>query len=87
MTYTERAKRLHDLLYSCESMDEMCERLVKLEELCADMYKFADGMCNQRNECSMCMFSNTYQIDEDTWTTSCPSNELFARIEELGVPL
>ena len=32
MTDTERAKRLHELLYSCESRDEMCERLVELEE-------------------------------------------------------
>ena len=45
MTDTERAKRMHDLLYSCESREEMCERVVKLEELCADLYEFAVDTC------------------------------------------
>ena len=29
---TSREKRLHSLLYSCESRDEMCERIVDLED-------------------------------------------------------
>lgn len=88
MTEQERAERLRHHMYdTCEGIQQQSERIVALEELVGDLYKFADGMCNQRNECSTCMFSRTYQIDGDTWTTSCPSNELYARIESLGVPL
>ena len=29
---TGREKRLHSLLYSCDSRDEMCERIVDLED-------------------------------------------------------
>lgn len=32
------AERLHELLYSCESRDEMCERVVKMEQLVRDLW-------------------------------------------------
>ena len=39
----DRQVRLHDLLYSCESRDEMCVRVVAMEDLVAslrsDLYK------------------------------------------------
>lgn len=31
---TNREKRVHELLYSCESRDEMCERVARMEEEC-----------------------------------------------------
>lgn len=85
MTHEERV--YHHLYETMEGIAEQSERIASLEELVAELWKFAEGMCNQRNECSLCMFSRTYQIDGDTWTTSCQSNELYERIEELEVPL
>ena len=36
----ERVKqRIHDIVYSCDSRDELAERIVKLEELTRDMGK------------------------------------------------
>lgn len=40
-------ERLHQLLYSCDSRDEICERTVNLEYLCRDLWEsitWMDGM-------------------------------------------
>ncbi len=33
----EQRQRVHDLLYSCDSREELCERIVALEELVEEM--------------------------------------------------
>jgi hypothetical protein len=33
----EQKQRAHDLLYSCESREDLCERIVALEELVDEM--------------------------------------------------
>lgn len=46
MTPDQRAKRLHYHLYeSCEGIREQSERIVKLEELVADLYLCSDETC------------------------------------------
>lgn len=39
MTDEERKKRIHDITYSTDDREELAERIVKLEELCADFYR------------------------------------------------
>ncbi len=40
MTDEQRAKRVHYHMYeTCEGIREHAERIVKLEELCADLYR------------------------------------------------
>ena len=68
MTHDER---MHQLLYSNEGRVEQCERICKLEELCADMF---DGMCDH-DCCNICPH----------WQEGYNGCEYHARIEELGV--
>ena len=42
----EQMQRAHDLLYSCESREELCERIVALEELVRDMVDYGEGASN-----------------------------------------
>ena len=39
MTDEERKKRIHDITYSTDDREELAERIVALEELCADMWR------------------------------------------------
>jgi len=42
----EQRQRAHDLLYSCKGRDELCERIVALEELVRDMMDYGEGAGN-----------------------------------------
>ena len=79
MTDEERKARIHHHMYeTCEGIAEHAERIVALEELCADMHYYLDTLCTD------CEFANGVCDSEES---ECL---LFIRIEhrmdELGVP-
>lgn len=39
----EQRRRIHDITYSTDDREELAERIVALEELCADWYELAVG--------------------------------------------
>jgi hypothetical protein len=57
MTDKQRAERIHYHMYTTnEGIAEHAERIVALEELCADMWR--DGMCecDERGACAECEY-------------------------------
>lgn len=82
MTPEQRNQRIYHHLYeTCEGIAQQTERIVTLEELCAELYRFADFACQQRESCEGCpMFGDQY--DE-----LCGLSAAFRRIRELEVPL
>jgi hypothetical protein len=77
MTSEERKKRIHDITYSTDDREELAERIVALEELCADMWPIArSGVCIDRcahyGEC-------IEQYDE----RGCMLKQ---KMDELGIP-
>ena len=72
MTDEERKKRIHDITYSTDDREELAERIVALEELCADM-----NTCISHGagwSCDDCPLHDTEKCDFDK------------RMDELGVP-
>ena len=37
-----RAERTHEILYSCDSREELASRIAELEEFAQDLYEFAE---------------------------------------------
>lgn len=65
MTYDEdRAKRLHDLLYSNESRDEMCERVVDMEDLVLGLETCGDDDADA-HDCPLYDESEPYRCKKD----------------------
>jgi hypothetical protein len=80
MTDEQRNARIYHHMYeTCEGIAEHAERIVALEELCADMHHYCDTLCTE------CEFVNG--ICDGEGASECL---LFTRIEqrmdELGVP-
>ena len=71
MTDEERKKRIHDITYSTDDREELAERIVALEELCAGLYRCADA----GKPCVTCPL-----FDGDG---GCMDEQ---RMDELGVP-
>lgn len=82
MTPEQRNQRVYHHLYeTCEGIAQQTERIVKLEELVAGLYRFADHECQQRESCEGCpMFDGQY--DE-----LCGLTAAYRSIKELEVPL
>lgn len=82
MTEDERQERIYHHLYeTCEGIAQQTERIVTLEELVAELYRFADFGCEQRASCEGCpMFGDQY--DEP-----CGLSAAYRSIRELEVPL
>lgn len=49
MTEEQRNARIHNILYSTDSREELAQRIVALEETCADMFEFL-----RNEECDKC---------------------------------
>ena len=82
MTDAEREEReaYHEYT-TLEGIREHAQRIVKLEELVAGLYHFADHECQQRESCEGCpMFGDQY--DE-----LCGMSAAYRSIKELEVPL
>lgn len=47
------AERLYELLYSCESRDEMCERVVRMEALVRELWPRAALTMNDASRASL----------------------------------
>lgn len=79
MTHEERV--YHHLYETNEGIAEQSERIVKLEELVAELYHFADFACDRLPMCECPMFS-----DEDA-AHPCGLTRIYDSIKELEVPL
>lgn len=71
MTDEERQQRIHHHMYeTCEGIAEHAERIVKLEELCADMWMcICEGewdclYCPRRDKCIDGISEFGYRMDE-----------------------
>ncbi len=80
MTDEERQQRIHHHMYeTCEGIAEHAERIVALEELCADMW-----CCIDRND--------HHDRDDLTPCYGCPMDDnrrscnFGHRMDELGIP-
>lgn len=80
MTDEQRDQRIYHHLYeTCEGIAQQTERIVKLEELVARLYRFADHECQQRETCEGCpMFGEGMP---------CDLSKAFRALQELEVPL
>ena len=73
MTSEERQKRIHYHMYeTCEGIAEHAERIVALEELCADM----SNCITYNHDCTDCTINGE----------KCDASVFVCRMDELGVP-
>lgn len=42
-----KSNRTQELLYSCDSREELCERIATLEELAQDLWRFTGAACKK----------------------------------------
>ena len=80
MTPEQRDQRIYHHLYeTCEGISEHAQRIVKLEELVAGLYRFADHECQQRESCEGCPM-----LGEGI---PCELSKAFRALQEMEVPL
>lgn len=74
-----RAERTHEILYSCDSREELAERIAKLEELAEGCMEIATERCTD---------FDAWQCEECRWyrnKTDCRVCDLLGLAEELGM--
>ena len=73
-------KRKSELLWSCDSYEQMCERVVALEELVRELYLPSHEMCgNGKLTCDRCLYFGD--------GIPCDLTKLHDRMKELSVPM
>ena len=80
MTSEERGKRVHGIVYSCDSREELATRMVALEDLAFDALSVL---------CGWTMALNEHMGHDKLDATTPPAkafNELQARARDLEVP-
>lgn len=79
MTDDERAKRIHDLTYSCESRTEMCERVVDME---AELERMCEQARKVHDECERLRVLAKYTLlcsEGDVRCEGCPLRDVSAK--------
>ena len=84
MTPDQRQARLRHHMYDTnEGIAEQSERIVALEELCADMWALLDDMCEAGGECGA--FDRRAFDIETGVNAPCRQTDLLKRMRELGI--
>lgn len=94
---TRRDERVHDLLYSCDSRSELCERIVNLEESNSALAIELDELNEERHELlevahvlwAMLVASGNddlvLEIETSAGKSTISAEELAGKLRHLGV--
>ena len=86
MTDEQRKARLHHHMYeTCEGIAEHAERIVRLEEVIAEMYPFVGDTCPEgcrwREECN----SDSNKRSDGAFLMCLAYNRYYEILEDLGI--